>query len=907
MTFAARMTRALRDGAGPAGGPVPRGLAAPVAGLAGAAAEASPYLAGLLGREGGWLGPALDDPEAAVAAELAAIAAAPPDLLAGRMRLGKARLALLVALADLGGVWGLEEVTGTLTRLAETCTAAALAALAARAGPGGGADTLTVFAMGKMGAGELNYSSDIDLICLFDGSRLAGPGFEEARARLVRLTRRLAATLSERTAEGYVFRTDLRLRPDAGVMPVALSMEAALAYYEAEGRTWERAAWIKGRPVAGDLEAGARFLEELRPFVWRRHLDFAAIEDAHAIRLRLRARHHGRIVPGLAGQDIKLGPGGIREIEFFTQTRQLIAGGRDPALRARGTEAALAALVRAGWVGADVADVLRGHYRALRMLEHRLQMVHDAQTHAMPATAEGLGRVAALSGTTPAALVADITRRLEEVREITDSFFAPAGGPAPPPGEPGPEPGVMHGWPHYPALRSGRARAIFRRLEPAILARLAAAARPEAALAEFDRFLAGLPAGVQLFALFEANPKLTELIVDICASAPALAQHLSRHAQVLDAVLDGEFFAPWPGEAGLGQALDPLLAAAGDHEARLDAARRFMRDWHFRIGVHHLRGLTGADEAGVQYADLARAVVAALWPRVAEEVARRHGPAPGGGAVVLAMGSLGAGRLSATSDLDLLVIHDAPEDGRSAGPRPLAARRWYAVLTRALVTALSAPTAAGRLYEVDMRLRPSGRQGPVATSLAAFGRYQAHEAWTWEHLALTRARVIAGPPDLAARVETLRQRLIAAQAGRAGLREDVARMRALLAANRAPPGPLGVETGPGRLMEIELAAALLALDSGSPARAPEAQVAAGARAGLVDAADAAALAAGAGLFRRLQAAARLTGGPAGAVAEGAGARELLLREGGKDDEDALAALIADTAGAAARAIDRLLE
>ena len=413
MTFAARLTRTAlpfdpaRGADALAQVPV---FAPELAGLLRGAAGSSPYLAGLIERQGAWLEGALAaEPEAVLAAELAALADLPTDALGAALRRAKARVALLAALADLGGVWRLEEVTGALTALADAALAASLRALVAdeiRRGklPGAVPDDaataggMVALAMGKMGAGELNYSSDIDLICLFDDSRFEGADVQEARAAFIKVVRRMTALLSDLTAEGYVFRTDLRLRPDAAVTPVCISMSAAESYYEAEGRTWERAAYIKARPSAGDVAAGARFLRTLTPFVWRRHLDFAAIQDAYDMRLRIRA-HKGLQGPlVLEGHNMKLGQGGIREIEFFTQTRQLIAGGRDPSLRDRGTVPALAALAAKGWVGAAEAEELTVLYRAHREVEHRVQMIHDAQTHDLPVTAEGFDRIARLSG-----------------------------------------------------------------------------------------------------------------------------------------------------------------------------------------------------------------------------------------------------------------------------------------------------------------------------------------------------------------------------------------------------------------------------------------------------------------------------------------------------------------------------
>ncbi|MEJ6402272.1 glutamine-synthetase adenylyltransferase [Yoonia sp. 2307UL14-13] len=878
------------------------------------AAGCSPYLAGLIRTEAEWLPAAMDDPEGAFTALLAEIDDQDLAALPAGLRQAKRRMALLIALADLAGVWPLETVTLMLTTFADTAVRACLtrlvAAEIARGKLPGDQDSATgggmvALAMGKMGAGELNYSSDIDLICLFDEQRFDPDDYHDARASFVRVTRKMTAILSDMTAGGYVFRTDLRLRPDASVTPVCLSMEAAERYYESVGRTWERAAYIKARPCAGDITAGERFVKTLRPFVWRKHLDFAAIQDAHDMRLRIRdhKRLHGPLT--LEGHNMKLGRGGIREIEFFTQTRQLIAGGRDASLRVRETREGLARLAAADWIPQDTADKLYDHYQFHREVEHRLQMIGDAQTHDLPTDQTGFDRLAAFMGRDVAGLRQELTDRLEEVHALTEGFFAPDAAP-PEMSDWGHE--VVARWHSYPALRSPRATEIFTRLTPQILEALQEAARPEEALTQFDQFLAGLPAGVQLFSLFEANPQLTQLIVDIAATAPALSRYLSRNSGVLDAVLGGAFFSDWPGVNGLARSLDAALAEATDYEAQLTAARRWAKEWHFRIGVHHLRGLIDAETSGRQYADLAEAVLTALWPVIVAEFARKHGAPPGRGAVVLAMGSLGAGRLNATSDLDLIVIYDAAGVDASDGRRPLATRAYYARLTQALVTALSAPMSEGRLYEVDMRLRPSGRQGPVATSLDAFRTYQQDEAWTWEHLALTRARAIAGEMTIGEEIEAFREPLLAHKGQGATVLQDVADMRARIAEEKAPQGNWDAKIGPGRLQDTELFSQSVALRAGCAARDPAAQLDAGVAHGWISAADADAVRRAGRLFWRVQAAARLlTGGPVDPDALGEGGRRFLLRETGFETMDALLAAMQEVAQAAQAVIAERLK
>jgi len=891
------------------------GLAPKLRALIHGTAGSSPYLADLLRQEGAWLIAALPDPDAAVQDLLAEITTFALDALPLELRKCKRRIALLTAIADLGGVWPLEVVTQVLTDFADAAVQATIVGLVGaevKRGklPEGGdpADAcgLVILAMGKMGAGELNYSSDIDLICLFDETRFDPDDYHEVRAAFIRVTRKMTSILSDVRGGGYVFRTDLRLRPDPSVTPVCLSLEAAERYYESVGRTWERAAFIKARVCAGDKSAGNRFLETLRPFVWRKHLDFAAIQDAHDMRLKIRDHKglHGPLV--LEGHNIKLGRGGIREIEFFTQTRQLIAGGRDANLRPRGTRDGLNALAEATWIATDVATQLYDHYCFLREVEHRLQMITDAQTQTLPHDEAGFARLAALMGVSVADLRDDLTRRIEAVNHLTDEFFAPDT----PTVIANPDWGrdVTSHWPRYPALRSARATEIFARLKPEILNSLQDADKPEEALAQFDRFLASLPAGVQLFSLFEANPQLMQLIVDICATAPALAQYLGHNAGVLDAVIGGSFFSPWPGMSTLQSELASTLAVAEDYEAQLIAARRWAKEWHFRIGVHFLRGLTDAEQAGAQYAELAEAVIAALWPVVIAQFAQKHGPPPGRGGVVVAMGSLGLGQLNASSDLDLIMIYDAQGVDASDGPRPLATRAYFARLTQALVTALTAPMAEGRLYEVDMRLRPSGRQGPVATSLEAFKDYQETQAWTWEHLALTRARAIAGAASLVAEFGAFRSGLITGKSRKPTLAEDVKDMRRRLSAAKPAQSLEDAKNGPGHLQDIALFAQAIALKAGSAdARIPD-QLQSGVAAGLIDAADADELSQIGRLWWDLQMASRLLTSDVLKTTElGEGAKGLLLRVTQHTDIETLSRTLSKSAGVADELISKYLE
>lgn len=883
------------------------------------AAGCSPYLKGLILKEAKWLQGALEGPDAAVADLFEALPQIDAKAMPAVLREAKRRIALLTGLADLGGVWSLEKVTQVLTQFADLAVNSALrTCIAAEIARGKlqsmtqdnieDAGGMTVLAMGKMGAFELNYSSDIDLICLFDETRFEPDDFHDARSSFVRATRRMAAMLNDLTGDGYVFRTDLRLRPDPGVTPVCMAMEAAERYYESLGRTWERAAYIKARPCAGDITAGEGFLNTLTPFVWRKHLDFAAIQDAHDMRLRYREHKGLGGTMKLPEHNMKLGRGGIREIEFFTQTRQIIAGGRDPELRVRGTVEGLEVLRAKGWVPDDAARELTDHYRAHREVEHRLQMVRDAQTHSLPNSDEGFARLAAFMGREDAELRRDLKQRLEAVHELTEGFFAPDAKSAPQ--SHAFDKDVVAHWQTYPALRSERAVEIFERLKPDFLERLAKAAKPDEALLAFDGFLSGLPAGVQLFSLFEANPQLIDLLIDIVGTAPALARHLSRNASVFDAVIAGSFFDEWLGVDALSAELTDILARESDYEHQLDATRRWAKEWHFSIGVHHLRGLASAEQIASRYAELAEACLQALWPFVVQHFAQKHGAMPGRGAVIVGMGSLGAGRLNATSDLDLIMIYDADGVEMSQGKRPLPVRQYYARLTQAMVTAMTAPMAQGRLYEVDMRLRPSGTQGPVATSWQSFKDYQQNKAWLWEHLALTRARVIAGEGSLGEDVEALRCEMVARARPPEMVLSEVAKMRLRIQAAKQAAFWDG-KLGAGRLQEIELIGQAGLLGGGSDARSIEIGLEQTVALGWLAPEQSVALARSYRLFWQMQLSTKLLSEQVIDDEQmpdviGLGGLAFLLRETGFDSLDNLRTGIAETAKDAAQVLHAVL-
>jgi glutamate-ammonia-ligase adenylyltransferase len=761
-----------------------------------AAFGSSPFLTQCIVRDIGFVAALFESgPDKAFETTLAELAAAEGlsdrAAVAAALRKAKRQVALLTALADIAGQWPLETVTERLSHFCDRALGVALKLLLRGAHDAGALELpdldhadqncgLFVMGMGKLGAHELNYSSDIDLIVFFDEDAVSTSAGGELQTAFVRLTRNLARLMDERTGDGYVFRTDLRLRPDPGATPVAISTMAAETYYESLGQNWERAAMIKARIVAGDQAAGTRFLHGLRPFVWRRHLDFAAIQDIHSIKRQIHA-HKGGSTVAIGGHNIKLGRGGIREVEFFAQTQQLIWGGRDPSLRTPGTTDAIRALIAAERVTDQAGSDMIEAYRFLRRLEHHLQMIDDQQTHTLPDDDAGLQNIAAFLGYPDRENFED--ELLAHLRTV-ENHYAELFEESPSLGGAGvlvftgaedhPDTletlsgmgysdtesisATIRAWHHgrYRATRSTRAREILTELMPALLAALGRTANPDIAFRRFDELLAGLPAGVQLFSLFHANPSVLDLVAEIVGGSPRLAEILSRNPLLLDGVLDAGF-KELPDAAAMQAELDEKLAQAGDMQDVLDFTRRWANDEKFRVGVQILRNETDIDRAGLALSDIADTSIRALLPLVTQEFAERHGHCPGDGFAVLGLGKLGGRELSATSDLDLVFLYDVPDDtgepAASDGAKPLALPHYYQRLGQRLINALTAMTGEGGLFEVDMRLRPSGNAGPIAVSLETFSQYQRESAWTWEHLALTRARIVTAKPEFAKRID----------------------------------------------------------------------------------------------------------------------------------------------------------
>lgn len=763
------------------------------------------------------------------------------------LRVFKAQIALLTALADLGGIWPVMTVTAALSGAADVAVDAALSYLfadAQRRGDWVDTDPASelrsgyfILAMGKHGASELNYSSDIDLIVFYDPGKSRLAPFREVPKFFIQLTRDLVKFLQEPTEDGYVFRTDLRLRPDPGSTAVALSITAADNYYECVGQNWERAALIKARVIAGDKESGQQFLTSLSPFIWRKNLDFAAIADIHAMKRQIHVvKGFGTVA--VAGHNIKVGRGGIREIEFFTQTQQLIAGGRQRDLRVPDTLGALDRLVARNWITALVRDELAEAYVFLRRVEHLLQMVADEQTQTLPTDTRALESLAAFARfSTFASFSEALTARLTTVQNHYSQLFeaSPAltaagrdmvfAGSTDDPatvaalsamGFSAPSTVIecVRGWHHgrARAIRSPRARELLTEMQPRLIHALSATANPDQAFAGFDRFIGDLPSGVQLFSLLKQHPALLELVAAIMGTAPRLARVLSRRGRVLDAVLDPGFFGSLATQEAIRKIIITELSHAQTYEQVLDRARVVGSEQAFLIGVRVLTGTIEAADAGRAYAGLADELIEALAIRIQAEMTRTHGEIGGGGAAIVALGKLGGREMTAASDLDLMVIYDFdPAALQSNGEKPLSPAQYYARFTQRLIGAFSSPTAEGSLYEIDMRLRPSGNQGPVATQLSSFIDYQASEAWTWEHLALTRARVVAGPPLLRALIEAGIAGVLQRPRNRRRIAADVHDMRNRIAASKGTSDPWDLKQVRGGLIDIEFIAQYLQL------------------------------------------------------------------------------------------------
>jgi len=815
-----------------------------------ARAEAhSPFLRGLLRRE-----PELMDTVGTAGFEAAiaqAVGRMDPERPAPSLRQARSGVALVTALGDLSGAWALERVTSTLTDFADRALRFAIqAAFAEReCAPAG----LCALALGKMGSGELNYSSDIDLIFIHDPEKLPHRSSEDPTEAAVRLVRKTAALLSERTADGYALRVDLRLRPDPDSTPSSLPVAAAEHYYQSQALAWERSAFIRARASAGDLQLGQDFLAAIAPFIWRRSLDYSALADIGEISHQIRDHFSEgqKLGPGF---DLKRGRGGIREVEFFAQIHQLIFGGRDESLRAPATLDALAALAKSGKIQQNEAEFLQEAYREFRTLEHRLQMLGDQQTHSIPKLAADRAAVAGLSGDSSwRSMEGRIGPLTKGVAKLYDRLLETGDENARRPRIPHPREGVEHwaaaakvkdgallatlldGWRsgRPRSLRAPESRRAFELVIAPLVQKLGAGRDGREGLLRLDQMINALPSGVQFWRLLAAHPALATVVGRLLTTTPLLADALARRPDLLDVVLQPQ--PPLDVEAAHRELANMTVGHEG--EALLDRVRLWTAERRFLLGVQLLDQSVTPEVAARSLAAIAEAGVARLADAVATDFARKHGNVAGGRLVVLALGRFGGGELTAQSDLDLVLLFTGSFDALSDGPATLAAASYFNRLGQRLIAALSVPTAAGMLYEVDTRLRPSGAQGLLAVSVDSFLAYQQGEAELWETMALSRARPISGTQEDKALVQSAIDGLIARPRNPETVRREAATMRRLIAKHKPPAGPFDVKLMKGGLVDLEFiiqarallaakpvpaglvqAASLLAPELASPAR-----------------------------------------------------------------------------------------
>ena len=742
------------------------------------------------------------------------------------LRRERLALATLLAIGDLAGAFALARVVSELSAFADRALDRAIRTAIAERTDEASVAGMIALALGKQGAGELNYSSDIDPILLYDPRTLPRRAKDDPGEAANRYARRVVALLSESTPEGYVLRVDLRLRPASEVSPLAVSRGAALSHYQGAALAWERAAFIRARAAAGDIAAGEAFLEEISPFVWRSHLDFGAIAEIRELTRRIRDSHDGPTAPG-PGFDVKRGRGGIREIEFFAQTHQLIHGGRDPSLRLRGTRAALDALSAAGRISAEDAAVLGDGYDRLRAIEHRLQMVADRQTHSLPDGA-ALDAVARLDGLADgAALVAELAALTARTGRIYEHLIGAQAAPVASPtatsdlaarlGELGfDDPATLArriaGWSEgrFACIRTPQAKRAFAALEPLLIEAMAASDDPMRAITRWESILERVPSAITLFQLLAAQPVLLDRLVATLTLAPVLSDELARRPELLDTLLDHDAL-DLPGDVPAIMARMEAKAARRDYEALLDAIRVVTGEVRFALGVQLIEGLADPLDIARALSRLAEAALALAMQGAVREFEARHGRVPGGELLVLGLGRLGGGALTHASDLDIVYLFTGDFTAQSDGARPLGATQYFNRLASRVSAALSVPTAQGALYEVDTRLRPQGNQGPLAVGCAAFAKYQREAAWTWEHMALARARVLAGSPPARAQLEEILREVVRAPRDAATLRAAVVEMRERMAQHKLPGGPIDAKLLRGGLVDIEFIVQFLQL------------------------------------------------------------------------------------------------
>jgi [glutamine synthetase] adenylyltransferase / [glutamine synthetase]-adenylyl-L-tyrosine phosphorylase len=745
--------------------------------------------------------------------------------VASALRVAKAKQALCLAIGDLAGQLPVDAVTGHLSSFADRSLDVAIAAAIEAHVPGAESQGFAAIALGKHGGKELNYSSDIDPIFLFDPETLPRRAREEPAEAAVRTGRRVLDLMQARDGDGYVFRVDLRLRPNPEVTPIVLPVDAAISYYESSALPWERAAFIRARACSGDLAVGRYFLDAIRPFVWRRGIDFGARHEIRAMTHRIRD-HYARGQAFGPGFDLKRGRGGIREVEFFAQIHQLIHGGRDATLRSACTPEALRALTAAGWIARDVSDPLIEAYTLFRTIEHRLQMVDDLQTHQLPADGTALDNIARLHGLENGdALLSVLKPHIDFVGAQYDGLDGEEEIGLPQDNARLAEALSRSGIAEATFLaervahwRSGRVRSLrtpaaqaaFEAVLPQLTKAMSTAPDPRTAIIKLDGLIERLPSAINLFRLLEARPQLFEVMLNVLCLAPTLAEEMARRTELLDGLIDATAF-DLPGSVDVLAARFSHDDPEADIEQRLDRVRREVGEKRFALGVQIIEAISDPLDVAAGYARVAEAAIRVVSDAVRHEFERQHGRVPGSDLIILALGRMGGAELTHASDLDLIYLFSGDFAAMSDGPKPLGAVQYYNRLAQRVTAGLSVATAAGPLYEVDTRLRPSGADGPLAVSLEGFAKYQLEDAWTWEHMALCRARVVYGD---ATEVDRIIAAVLNAKRDRSNLLADAGKMRADMATHKPPKGVLDVKLGSGGLVDLEFCVHVMQLARG---------------------------------------------------------------------------------------------
>ena len=770
------------------------------------------------------------------------------------LRVHKHRCFFHIGSLDLSGETTLTEVVRAISALADGCLEAGYQwldrQLSARYGRpmvhAGEEKTeparFVILGMGKLGARELNFSSDVDLIYLFD----TGQGEVEGSSTLYlkgyfnRLGRDLIRLLGEPTAEGQVFRLDLRLRPEGESGELSLSCHAAELYYESWGQTWERSAMIKARPVAGDLALGEDFLKQLQPFVFRRYLDFGAL---NAIREMKRKIDRKTTLAEDYHRNIKLGYGGIREIEFFVQSQQLIHGGKDPSLRHRETLVTLNNLHEAGWLEKETSHFLAEAYQFLRTLEHRLQIKHDQQRHSIPEDPEAFEQLskqmAMRHGTQLRARLTEMTAGVHAIYQelffeaekihkesqnpLVEKLLACESGETMcsdllkkagfnDPEQAGTLMSVLREGPKRIDLTEWM-RCWYRRMAAPLLQEILKAPDQDMAIRHAEAFLASLGHRVSYLALLLENPPVLTILVRLFGTSVLLTRFFIKHPELMDLLVTRDFLQHYHNRGELARDLADLLKDTDNTEERFNIIREFKNGESLRIGVRDLSKMAELTEVMDGLSALADVILARVMEDALEALKKRYG-APHAPFVILAMGKLGGREINYASDLDLIFLHGGGQEEKqwTDGTNSISNKLFFTRLGQKIITGITTLTRSGKLYELDMRLRPSGNSGALVTSVQAFLQYQKNEAWVWEHQALTRARVVAGDPELANYLHQEIRNLVRQTRETEALRQEVAHMRLRIFEEKKPPvGWIDIKQNRGGIVDIEFLAQFLML------------------------------------------------------------------------------------------------